>query len=95
MNFKKKVSAFFISVGIFFGFVTLTDLNVNKFELNIPDESGIILTQSMGKQIINERLLLNDKSVEENSLLAYHYSHYSHYSYSSHYSHSSHYSSYY
>ena len=49
MNFKKKVSAFFISVGIFLGFVTLTDLNVNKFELNIPDESGIILTQSMGK----------------------------------------------
>lgn len=85
MNLKKKLEKVVLSVGVFSSLFGMQAINAT----NEPIEKPIILTQDMGKQIANERLLINN-DVNNSMSEMYHYSHYSH---TSHGSHSSHYSS--
>ncbi len=90
MSVKKKLSAVLFSLGIFSNFVGIPVSDAIGTE-----ENDIILTQNMGKQIANERLLINKEISDENLTMMYHYSHRSHSSHYSHRSHTSHYSSHY
>lgn len=86
MSIKKKLSSILLSVGVFSSLLGPAYANANDL-----DESEVVLTQNMGKQIANDRLMINDGNIGSNSSEMYHYSHQSH---GSHYSHSSHYSHY-
>lgn len=88
MEWGKKVKAVLCSVGILSNFFTVSGVSANTVE-NEP----IVLTQDMGQQISNERLLINNDTALDNVTSMYHYSHTSHSSHYSHTSHSSHYSS--
>ena len=89
MSIKKKIGAFLFSIGM------LNFIGISHTEANNVMENEIILTQNMGKQIANERLMINDGKNVTDATMMYHYSHRSHFSHTSHRSHYSHYSSYY
>ena len=88
MGIKRKLGALLLSLGVFSIFGGSSEVNANI------EEKDIILTQDMGQQIINERILSNEGGMNDSDMM-YHYSHRSHSSHYSHRSHSSHYSSYY
>lgn len=89
MNLKKKLEKVVLSVGVFSSLFGMQAINAT----NEPIEKPIILTQDMGKQIANERFVINNDVNNNGMNEMYHYSHYSHSSHGSHNSHYSHYSS--
>lgn len=89
MNIKKKLEKVLLSVGIFSSLFGMQAINAT----NEPVENTIVLTQDMGKQIANERFVINNDVNNNGMNEMYHYSHYSHTSHGSHGSHYSHYSS--
>lgn len=88
LSIKKKLGTLILSLGVFSIFGGSPEINANI------EEKDVILTQDMGQQIINERILSNEDGMSDSDMM-YHYSHRSHSSHYSHRSHSSHYSSYY
>lgn len=89
MNLKKKLEKVVLSVGVFSSLFGMQAINAT----NEAVENPIILTQDMGKQIANERFVINNDVNNNGMNEMYHYSHYSHSSHGSHGSHYSHYSS--
>lgn len=90
MSIKKKLGSILLSVGVFSSL-----LGPAYAKANALDESEVVLTQNMGKQIANDRLMINNSNIGDSSLEMYHYSHQSHASHYSHVSHYSHYSAHY